>query len=62
MGAVASELLPWRTIAMTQDQWIGLGCLILLVAFVVFAFRKGMDVQKKPEGTPTDYHDKYGSP
>jgi hypothetical protein len=34
--------------------WLGIGCLLLIVVFVVFAFRQGMKVKKKPEGVPPE--------
>ena len=42
---------------MTQDQWLGLGAVIVIVAFVIFAFRQGFKV--KPDSnnqnfTPTN--------
>ena len=30
---------------MTLEQWLGLGALLVLVAFVVFAFRQGQRVK-----------------
>jgi len=33
---------------MTQDQWLGLGAVIVIVAFVIFAFRQGFKVKPDP--------------
>ena len=34
--------------------WLGIGSIILLVSFVVFAFRQGMKVRRPPEGVPPE--------
>ena len=39
---------------MEVPDWLGIGCLILFVAFVVFAFRQGMKVRRRPEGVPPE--------
>ncbi len=39
---------------MTLPPWIGVPAGILLFAFIVFAFRQGMQVARRPEGTPPE--------
>jgi hypothetical protein len=34
--------------------WLGLTCLLLVVGFIVFAFRQGMKVKNSPEGVPPE--------
>jgi hypothetical protein len=34
--------------------WLGITCLLLIVAFVAFAYRQGTKVKKKPEGIPPE--------
>jgi hypothetical protein len=39
---------------MDTEQWLGLGALAAIVAFVVFAFRQGQKVRPKRDGEPAD--------
>lgn len=39
---------------MTIETILGIGALIVLVVFVVFAFRQGMKVKGRPEGVPPE--------
>ena len=39
--------MAWSTI-------LGILCLIVVIAFVVFAFRKGQQVRKPPQGVPPE--------
>jgi hypothetical protein len=39
---------------MQNPAWLGLGALLLIAIFVVFAFRQSMKVKKPPEGTPPE--------
>ena len=39
---------------MTTETILGIGALIVLVGFAVFAFRQGMKVRNKPEGVPPE--------
>ena len=41
---------------MQVPAWLGIGCLILFVGFVVFAFRQGMKVRRPPEGVPPEIY------
>jgi hypothetical protein len=36
---------------MTQSLWVVIPAGVLLLAFIVFAFRQGMQVTSKPRGT-----------
>ena len=40
---------------MTMLHLLGLGCLILLVGFIVFAFRQGMKVKPDPNRRVEDW-------
>ena len=44
---------------MTQHVplWLGVACLLLLAAFIVFTFRQGFKVKNPPEGVPPE---RYG--
>jgi hypothetical protein len=39
---------------MTQSLWVVIPAGVLLLAFIVFAFRQGMKVTSKPRGTPPE--------
>jgi hypothetical protein len=39
---------------MKTETILGIGALIVLVSFVIFAFRQGMKVKNKPEGVPPE--------
>jgi hypothetical protein len=39
---------------MTLHAWIGIPAGIFLLAFIVFAFRQGLQVTRRPEGTPPE--------
>jgi hypothetical protein len=39
---------------MTQSLWVVIPAGVLLLAFIVFAFRQGMQVTSKPRGTPPE--------
>jgi hypothetical protein len=39
---------------MTQSLWVVIPAGVLLLAFIVFAFRQGMQVTSKPKGTPPE--------
>jgi hypothetical protein len=39
---------------MTQSFWVGIPAGILMIAFIVFAFRQGMQVTSKPRGIPPE--------
>jgi hypothetical protein len=39
---------------MTLPLWLALPAGIAMLAFIVFAFRQGMQVTRKPEGTPSE--------
>jgi hypothetical protein len=39
---------------MDWSSVLSIAALIVLVGFIVFAFRKGDKVRKRPEGTPPD--------
>lgn len=34
--------------------WLGIPCLVVLVAVIVFGFRQGMKVKRPPEGVPPE--------
>jgi hypothetical protein len=34
--------------------WLGIPCLLLVVGFIVFAFRQGLKVKRRPEGVPPE--------
>ena len=34
--------------------WLGIPYLVLIVGFVVFAFRQGLKVRRPPEGVPPE--------
>ncbi len=34
--------------------WLGAGCLVAIVGFVVFAWRQGLKVKNPPEGVPPE--------
>jgi hypothetical protein len=34
--------------------WLGIGSLVLIVGFVIFAFRQGLKVKRPPEGVPPE--------
>jgi hypothetical protein len=36
------------------ETLLGIGAFVVLAAFIVFAFRKGMKVKKEPEGVPPE--------
>jgi hypothetical protein len=42
--------------------WLALLAGILMLAFIVFAFRQGMQVTNKPEGTPPEETGSYTVP
>ncbi len=35
-------------------NWLGLLLLVLVVGFIVFAFRQGLKVRRPPEGVPPE--------
>ena len=39
--------------------WLAVPTAILMLAFIVFAFRQGMQVTSKPEGTPPEETGSY---
>ena len=39
---------------MTMQTILGIGALIVLVSFIVFAFRQGMKVKNRPENVPPE--------
>jgi hypothetical protein len=39
---------------MTQSLWVVIPAGVLLLAFIIFAFRQGMQVTSKPKGTPPE--------
>jgi hypothetical protein len=39
---------------MTQSLWVVIPAGVLLLAFIVFAFRQGMQVTSKPRATPPE--------
>jgi hypothetical protein len=39
---------------MTQSLWVVIPAGVLLLSFIVFAFRQGMQVTSKPRGTPPE--------
>jgi hypothetical protein len=39
---------------MTIAQWVAVPAGILMLAFIVFAFRQGMQVTRKQEGDPPE--------
>ena len=39
---------------MTLPLWVTIPAGILMLAFIVFAFRQGMQVTSKPKGTPPE--------
>ena len=34
--------------------WLGIPLLVLIVGFIVFAFRQGLKVRRSPEGVPPE--------
>ncbi|MDB5503619.1 MAG: hypothetical protein JWR89_3521 [Tardiphaga sp.] len=42
---------------MTLSPWIGVPAGILLLAFIVFAFRQGMQVTREQDGSPSEQSD-----
>jgi hypothetical protein len=34
--------------------WLGIPLLVLIVGFIVFAFRQGLKVRRPPEGVPPE--------
>jgi hypothetical protein len=42
---------------MAWSSILGLLCLIVIIAFAVFAFRQGQKVRKAPEGVPPERTD-----
>jgi hypothetical protein len=40
---------------MTQSAWVAVPAGILLLAFIVFAFRQGMKVTTRQEGDPPEH-------
>ena len=42
--------------------WLAVPVGILMLAFIVFAFRQGMQVTSKPEGTPPEEAGNYMVP
>lgn len=47
---------------MTQSLWVVVPAGVLLLAFIVFAFRQGMQVTSKPQGTPPEETGNYTIP
>ena len=45
---------------MTSSQWTGVGAAILLVGFIIFAFRQGLKV--KPNKDAKDNWQSFGGP
>jgi hypothetical protein len=39
---------------MTLPVWVAIPAGILMLAFILFAFRQGMQVRATPEGTPPE--------
>jgi hypothetical protein len=39
---------------MTTETFLGIGALIAILVFIVFAFRQGLKVKNKPEGVPPE--------
>jgi hypothetical protein len=39
---------------MTQSLWVVIPAGVLLLAFILFAFRQGLQVTGKPRGTPPE--------
>jgi hypothetical protein len=39
---------------MKMETILGIGALIVIVVFIVFAFRQGLGVKKKPQGVPPE--------
>jgi hypothetical protein len=39
---------------METSAWLGIGSLIVIVSFIVFAFRQGMKVKRPPQGVPPE--------
>jgi hypothetical protein len=39
---------------MTQSLWVVIPAGVLLLAFILFAFRQGLQVTSKPRGTPPE--------
>jgi hypothetical protein len=39
---------------MKTETILGIGALIVIAVFVVFAFRQGLKVRNKPEGVPPE--------
>jgi hypothetical protein len=37
---------------MNTETVLGIGALVVIVVFIVFAFRQGLKVKNKPEGVP----------
>ena len=37
---------------MNTETILGIGALVVIVVFIVFAFRQGLKVKNKPEGVP----------
>ena len=37
---------------MNMETILGIGALVVIVVFIVFAFRQGLKVKNKPEGVP----------
>jgi hypothetical protein len=37
-----------------METLLGIGALVVLIVFIVFAFRQGMKVRNKPEGVPPE--------
>ncbi len=46
---------------MTWSSVLGIAALIVLISFIVFAFRQGEKVRNSPEGTPPETTGGYGS-
>jgi hypothetical protein len=47
---------------MTHSPWFVIPAGVLMLAFIVFAFRQGMKVTSKPEGTPPEETGNYTVP
>ena len=45
-----------------MSLWLAVPAGILMLAFIVFAFRQGMQVTSKPEGTPPEETGSYTVP
>jgi hypothetical protein len=39
---------------MTLPTWVAIPAGVLMIVFIVFAFRQGMQVKTKPRGTPPE--------